>query len=204
MCGAIMLFTVASRPAQGQVANRNSTIGPDGVANGAVTANNGFTALTATINTVNGNTATNNRLGLQGNTADGASAVAVKIGGNALTTAGANIACFYNASGFTNSRFCIDKDGVVSFPSKCDSSGTPGAATCAQAAGQAAIAASASSVTITNSIVTTTSIIHATLQAQDTTCVAVKSVVPGSGTFTINTAATCTGNTKVGWSIATK
>lgn len=80
-----------------------------------------------------------------------------------------------------------------------DSSGTPGAATANTPSGQAAIAAAAGSVTITDSLVSATSIVQAVLQANDTTCVAIKSVVPGSGTFTINVNAACAGNTKVGW-----
>lgn len=80
-----------------------------------------------------------------------------------------------------------------------DSSGTPGAATVNKPSGQAAIAAAAGSVVITNSLAKTTSVITATLQATDTTCVAIKNVIPASGSFTINVNAACTGNTKVGW-----
>lgn len=94
--------------------------------------------------------------------------------------------------------------GSQTFSQKCDSSASPGNATCNQAAGQAAIAATAATITITNSLVATTSIVTAVLQFSDATCVAVKSVVPGAGSFTINTAANCTSNTKVGWVISSK
>ena len=88
---------------------------------------------------------------------------------------------------------------AIAFPTKCDSSGSPGAATCQAPAGQAAIAASASSVVITNALVSTTSIVIATLQATDSTCTSIKSIVPTAGSFTITANATCTAAAKVGW-----
>lgn len=87
----------------------------------------------------------------------------------------------------------------IAFPTKCDSSGSPGNATCQAPAGQAAIAASASTITITNGLVTPTSIVTATLQRVDATCTVVGAVVPAAGSFTINVNASCTVATKVGW-----
>ena len=80
-----------------------------------------------------------------------------------------------------------------------DSTGTPGNATVNKPSGQAAFAAAGSAVVITNSAATTASIIHATLQTNDTTCVAIKSVVPAAGSFTINVNAACNATTNVGW-----
>lgn len=85
------------------------------------------------------------------------------------------------------------------YAAACDSTGSPGAATCNQGVGRAAIAASAASVTITNSLSKTTSIIHATLQTTDAVCTGIKSLVPSNGSFVITTNAVCTGNTNVAW-----
>ena len=83
-----------------------------------------------------------------------------------------------------------------------DTSGTPGNATVnLTAAGQAAIAGGASAVTITSNVTTATSRVFAVLQAADATCTYVKNVIPGSGSFTINVNAACTGATKVAWNI---
>lgn len=66
-----------------------------------------------------------------------------------------------------------------------DSTGTPGAATINKPAGKVAIALGTSSVVVTNSLVTTSSSIIATLNTTDATLLYIKSVVPGSGSFTI-------------------
>jgi hypothetical protein len=77
-----------------------------------------------------------------------------------------------------------------------DNTGTPGAATINKPAGRVAIAATASSVTVTNSLVSATSIVLATLQTTDGTLTSIKSVVPGAGSFVItgNAAATAAVN----------
>ncbi len=93
----------------------------------------------------------------------------------------------------------ISTGASLSYAAACDSTGSPGAATCNQGAGRAAIAASAAAVTITNSLSKTTSIIHATLQTTDAVCVGIKSLVPSNGSFVITANAVCTGNTNVAW-----
>lgn len=131
--------------------------------------------------------------------ADGASSVMIildKFNGT-MSTPGAKLLSVRNN---TVEKAAFNYAGVLGLDAT-DSSGTPGNATVNKPSGQAAIAASAGAVTVTNSVVTSTSIIHATLQFTDATCVAVKSVVPGSGTFTINVNAVCTANTKVGWTV---
>jgi len=82
-----------------------------------------------------------------------------------------------------------------------DSTGSPGAATLNGSSGRSAIAAGASSVAITNALVSSGSRVMAQLQTTDGTCLYVKNVVPGSGTFTINVNANCTGNTNVAWAL---
>lgn len=91
------------------------------------------------------------------------------------------------------------------FESACDSTASPGAATCNQGAGRAAIALGASNVVITNSMVTATSIILANLQTVDTTCVSIKAVTPAAGSFTVTTnGGNCAAATNIGWMIASR
>ena len=87
----------------------------------------------------------------------------------------------------------------------CNSTAAPGAATCNEGAGRAAIAAGADSVVITNSLITATSIVLANLQTVDTTCVSIKAVVPTTNTITITTnGGNCNAATNVGWFIASR
>lgn len=82
-----------------------------------------------------------------------------------------------------------------------NSTGTPGAATLNTPIGRSTIAAGASSIVITNNRCTTSSVVHAVLQASDATLTQVLRVVPGAGSFTIVGNANATANTAVGWSI---
>lgn len=66
------------------------------------------------------------------------------------------------------------------------------------ARGTASISAAGTTVTVTNAAVTTSSIIHATVNTNDATAY-VKNVVPGSGTFTINLGAAATSTISIGW-----
>lgn len=98
-----------------------------------------------------------------------------------------------------------DFDGPVTAPGftpdKCDSTGTPGAATCNTYAGRAAIAAAAASVVITDSLVTATSSVFAQLATADGTCFVVRRVVPAAGSFTITVDAACTAAANVAWEV---
>lgn len=78
-----------------------------------------------------------------------------------------------------------------------DSSGTPGAATINRPAGKVAIDAGASSVVVTNSLVTAASLVFCVLQTADGTLTTIRSVVPGSGSFTVTGNANATAATKV-------
>lgn len=73
-----------------------------------------------------------------------------------------------------------------------DTTATPGAATINKPAGRAKFAAAASSIVITNSYCTSTSMIRATLEASDATASYIKSIVPGTGSFTVTLNAACT------------
>jgi hypothetical protein len=76
--------------------------------------------------------------------------------------------------------------------------GTTGNQTINKIAGTVNVAAGASSVTVTNSLVTASSIIIPAPRTNDTTC-AFKNYVADAGTFTINMTANCTAATSVGF-----
>ena len=80
-----------------------------------------------------------------------------------------------------------------------DSTGSPGAATQNTRKGRAAIAIGAAAVTITNSLVTATSIVGVALQSNDATLTQILRVVPASGSFTITGNANATAATNVAW-----
>lgn len=75
-------------------------------------------------------------------------------------------------------------------------SGTTGDRTINKSAGSVNFAAGASSLTVTDSLVTTNSIVIATIQTDDATATSVKAV-PGSGSFTLKLNAAATAETKV-------
>jgi len=76
--------------------------------------------------------------------------------------------------------------------------GTTGARTINKPTGTVNFAAGASSLVVTNSVVSTSSIVFAVVRTNDTTA-AIKNVVPGSGSFTINLTAAATAETSVGF-----
>lgn len=76
--------------------------------------------------------------------------------------------------------------------------GTTGNQTINKPSGTVNLAAAASAVTVTDSVVTANSICMAIARTNDATC-AVKNVVSGAGTFTINMTAACTAETSVGF-----
>ena len=80
-----------------------------------------------------------------------------------------------------------------------DESGTPGAAVINRPSGQVAVAIGASSVTVTNDLVTATSVVIATLQSYDATFTQILSVVPGVGSFVITGTAVAAAPTKIGF-----
>ncbi len=80
-----------------------------------------------------------------------------------------------------------------------DESGTPGAAVINRPSGQVAVAIGASSVTVTNDLVTATSVVIATLQSYDATFTQILSVVPGAGSFVITGTAVAAAPTKIGF-----
>jgi hypothetical protein len=94
-------------------------------------------------------------------------------------------------------RLQLRADGGFTIPAG-NSTATPGNATINLATGRSAIAAGAATVTITNSLVSATSIVLAVLQTNDATAI-LKNVVPAAGSFAVNLTAAATANTNFGW-----
>lgn len=76
--------------------------------------------------------------------------------------------------------------------------GTTGNQSISKISGTVNFAAGASSITVTNSLVTASSIIFATVRTNDATAI-IKNVVPGAGSFVINLNAAATAETSVGF-----
>lgn len=122
---------------------------------------------------------------------------------NAALTGGTIILQGHNDNTAAAYEFQFHNSGKL-MEATTDSSGTPGDATITTPTGQFSIGAGAGLtppiiITSNTDVVTTSSIIHAVLQTADASCLAITSVVPASGSFTVTTDADCTGTTKVGF-----
>ena len=95
-------------------------------------------------------------------------------------------------------KFKVSNAGKASFDATNTAGGTTGNQTINKPSGTVNFAASATSLTVTNSLVTTSSIIICTVRTNDTTAY-IKNCVPGSGSFTINLGAAATAETSVGF-----
>ena len=96
------------------------------------------------------------------------------------------------------SKFKVRNSGLIVLESTITAGGTTGNQTINKPTGTVNIAAAGTAVTITNSLVTASSIVYAIARTNDATC-EVKNAVPGSGTVTINMSAACTAETSVGF-----
>lgn len=215
-CGLNMLCRVRSLIASSTIDAPAITV--DSVqahtTNGAMLFNTTGTGDTTVGNTTSGRwvctgttCAANGAVQINGSASLGAaSACSATIAGGAsatsLTASGTNCTVTLTPTG--TGAVSVGSGFGVSFAGKCDSTASAGDATCNQGAGRAAIAASSATITITNSLVSSTSLVVANLQANDGTCTSIKHVVPGSGSFVITTNAACTGNTNVAWYLASK
>lgn len=81
--------------------------------------------------------------------------------------------------------------------------GTTGNQTINKAAGTVNIAAAGTTVTVTNSLVSTSSIVLAVIRTNDATAY-IKNVVPGSGSFVINLGAAATAEISIGFVVINK
>lgn len=77
-------------------------------------------------------------------------------------------------------------NGKLLFPATITTTGTTGAQTINNPSGTVNIAAAGTSVTVTNSLVTTSSIVYCVIRTNDANNISIKSVVPAAGSFTIN------------------
>jgi hypothetical protein len=121
-----------------------------------------------------------------------------------LTAVGSAGAKCFRAQSSGADKWWIDAvSGVQDVDNTNTTGGTTGNQTISKPAGTVNVAASASSLTVTNTLVTTSSIINVQTRTNDSTC-SVKNYVPGSGSFVINMTAACTAETSVGFAILDK
>lgn len=88
--------------------------------------------------------------------------------------------------------------GALNFNPTNTASGTTGNQTINKASGTVNIAAAGTTVTVTNSLVTASSIVYAVIRTNDATAT-IKNVVPAAGSFTINLGAAATAETSIGF-----
>jgi hypothetical protein len=95
-------------------------------------------------------------------------------------------------------KYTIKKNGVQDYPTTVTAGGTTGDQTINKVSGTINFAAGATAITVTNSLVSTTSIVFAVVRTNDTTAT-IKNVVSGSGSFVITLTAAATAETSVGF-----
>jgi hypothetical protein len=95
-------------------------------------------------------------------------------------------------------RFKISSAGKPTYDSTITPSGTTGNQTINKPSGTVNIAAAGTTVTVTNSLVSTSSIVIAVVRTNDTTAY-IKNVVSGTGSFDINLGAAATAEVSIGF-----
>ena len=108
------------------------------------------------------------------------------------------IATQNHSAGALIERFRITSGGGIVVNSTVTSGGTTGNQTIDKPSGTVNFAAAATTLTVTNSLVTTSSIVFAVVRTNDATAT-IKNVVPGSGSFVITLNAAATAETSVGF-----
>lgn len=88
------------------------------------------------------------------------------------------------------------------FPGTLTTAGTTGNQTINKPCGTVNFAAAATTLTVTNNLVTATSIVFATVLTNDSTAI-IKNVVPSAGSFVIRLNAAATAETRVGFLVVT-
>lgn len=89
--------------------------------------------------------------------------------------------------------------GKLTFDSLTTTVGTTGNQTINKPTGTVNIAAAGTTVTVTNSLVTATSIIYCVIRTNDATATGIKNVVPSAGSFVINLNASATAEVSIGF-----
>lgn len=92
----------------------------------------------------------------------------------------------------------LQSNGNIKFPATNTASGTTGNQTINKTSGTVNIAAAGTTVTVTNSLVTASSIVFAVIRTNDATAT-IKNVVPAAGSFTINLGSATTAETSIGF-----
>ena len=105
----------------------------------------------------------------------------------------------FNADASAAGIFALQEIADYQLNRTITAGGTTGNRTINKTAGTVNFAAAATAITVTNSLVTTSSLIFTTIRTADATCTFVKSTVPGSGSFVITLNAGCTAETSVGF-----
>jgi hypothetical protein len=127
--------------------------------------------------------------------------------GGAFNNAMLHVQSIGNTSATSNALFeskngtdllAIRDDGKFTFLATNTAGGTTGNQTINRPSGTVNFAAGATTITVTNSLVTTSSIVIPVIRTNDTTAT-IKNVVPASGSFTITLNAAATGETSVGF-----
>lgn len=97
-----------------------------------------------------------------------------------------------------NANWILQVNGGVAFNGTNTAAATTGNQTINKTSGTVNFAAAATTLTVTNSLVSTSSIVFAVIRTNDATAT-IKNVVPGSGSFVITLAAAATAETSVGF-----
>jgi hypothetical protein len=92
----------------------------------------------------------------------------------------------------------LNTSGNIQFPATNTASGTTGNQTINKTSGTVNIAAAGTTVTVTNSLVTASSIVYAVIRTNDATAT-IKNVVPAAGSFVINLGAATTAEVSIGF-----
>jgi hypothetical protein len=97
-----------------------------------------------------------------------------------------------------SSRFRVNNSGKITFDSTITAGGTTGNQTINKPSGTVNIAAAGTTVTVTNSLVSTSSIVIAVVRTNDSTAY-IKNVVPSAGSFVITLGAAATAEVSIGF-----
>lgn len=126
-------------------------------------------------------------------------ALDLKVAGPASATDNA-ISRFDSTTGklVQNSLVSINDNGKITMPTTITPALTVGDQVINQPSGTVNFAAAATAITVTNSLVSATSIVLAVVRTNDSTAV-IKNVVPGAGSFVITLNAAATAETSVGF-----
>jgi hypothetical protein len=120
-----------------------------------------------------------------------------------LTAVGSGDAWHFRGRVGGADRFRVHHSGATDVDSTVTAAATTGNRTIDKPAGTVNIAAAGTTVTVTNSLISASTILSVLARTNDATC-AVKNYVPTTGSVVINMTAACTAETSVGFAILDK